>query len=399
MSQSPIYCAGLDIGSAMVRAVILRLEEGQVWFGGLAEVESSGWKKSRLENREKVAACVLHAQQRAESTLLKHLEGAVVGLGGSGLAGVPSQGDARMQRAMEIRDQEIEAAIEDSTHKELGVDRMVAQILPQDFIIDSGAMTSNPRRRLASRLLANTLLVTASAIEHQLIVDAVNEAHMHVEETIFEAYAAAYASTTREERERGLAVIDIGLDSTEVIVFNGEAAAGAFSVPFGGRHFTQDLAYMFQLGWEDAERIKLEFGAASLERVTGSTRVELPSAPGREAREKGRWEIVQYLEARAEELFNAIALELRPIVRNVPLNEGVVVCGGGAMMPDMLDMAEKHLHSAARFGLPPRIDGWPESQTNPAWTTAAGLALYSARLAGRRQQDSGLNGLLAMLKR
>src|SRR3979409_532799 len=187
---------------------------------------------------------------------------------------------------------------------------MVLQMFPQDFVVDEHPGHRDPRKMLASKLEVNVHLVTASIQEHNAIVGAVNAAHLAVEETVYEALASCYAAVLPENRREGIAVVDIGAQSTELVIYYGDAMHLASTVRICGDHFTRDLAQGLCLSFEDAELVKLEFGYALAGNTPNNILLELPSIENREARQARRRFVNQVLEARARELFRYVRAEL-----------------------------------------------------------------------------------------
>ena len=254
------------------------------------------------------------------------------------------------------------------------------RLFPQDFVVDDHPGHRDPRKMLASRLEINVHLVTASVQEHNSLVGAVNQAHLPVEETVFEALAACYAAVLPEDRREGIAVVDIGAQSTELVVYYGDAMQLASTVRICGDHFTRDLAQGLCLSFEDAELVKLEYGCAVPETCPENVLVELPTPENREPRHAPRQFVNQILEARAEELFQIRARRTgarrhgpRADRRRLPdrrrrASAGSVRCRRArAAMPGALRLAVG-------------IRGLAGRMNDPEWTTAAGLAMYSAKL-------------------
>ena len=192
--------------------------------------------------------------------------------------------------------------------------------------------------------------------------------------------AAAYASILPDDRTKGVALIDIGAHSTEVVIYDGKAMVEAFSLQVNADYFTRDVAYGFAIGFNEAVKIKEEYGCAILGLTADNTLIEIPSSEGRPQREASRRQLNDILEARAEELFLYVRNELKRLGMERSLMEGVVLAGGGAMLNGMCDMAERVLNCQAHNGLAIGIQDWPEELDVPSWTTAAGLAMYSGRL-------------------
>jgi len=231
------------------------------------------------------------------------------------------------------------------------------------------------------------------------LVAALHESHLSAEETVYEPVAAAYASVLPEERERGIAVIDIGAHSTDIAIYSSDALMSSASVPIGGDHFTSDVAYCLKTSFEDAEKLKEEYGCARLGLAQDDNLLDVPSHEGRPSRETKRGALNEILEARAEELFTFVRDEVDRVGMTRQLLEGAILTGGTAMLPGMLDVAENTLQCQARNGLPIGIKDLPDELMTPAWTTAAGLAMYSARLKAYRDGRSRPPGFLNLILR
>lgn len=381
---------GLDLGSSYTRCVVCAVEHQTLRFMGAGSVPSLGWHRGRVSDVEALSESVRGAVREAEKQSGVTVETVVLGLGGTAIEGVNSRGLYEFGRPREIVTGDLAYAVELAAKLPLGGDRMLLQLFPQDFTVDGRAGYRNPRGLVSSRLEANVHLITTANYDHQALVAAVHRAHLGVEETVFEGIAAAYASLRPEDRAGGVALIDIGLQSTDMVVYDGDALVIASSIPVAGYHLTSDVAHALGITSEDAERIKLEYGCAILGLTSDNSLVEVPSHEDRPARETSRRFVNNILEARAEELFEYAQKELVKVGMHQALREGVVLTGGGALLNGMCDIAEKTLNAPCRNALPIGIAGWPEGLTDTTWTTAAGLAMYGARLGIRR--DARRNG-------
>lgn len=399
MSDKKTYAVGLDVGSAWTRCLITEVVDGGLNFLGHGLFESKGWLKGRVSDQKAITENIRWAVQMAECQALVSVSGVVAGLGGSGIDGMTSRGVYEFGRPRQIESPDMTYVIKQAAEVKLEHDRMILQVCPQDFIVDGRANIRNPKGMAASRFEAHVHLVTASEQEHNVIQNSINEAHLALDETVFEPIAAAYCATCESEREHGIGVIDIGAHSTDVALYDGEALVGSFSVGIGGDHFTKDLAYYLTSSREDAQLLKEEFGCALLGLSSGNTLIEVPGAEGREPREISRWQIVEILEARAEQLFQVIRKEIGRLGMDGNLQEGVVLTGGGAKLPGMLDIAERELNCPSRNGLPDAINNWPDELLCPDWTTVAGLAMYAGRLKLRRDGKRRAPRLLNLVLR
>jgi len=227
----------------------------------------------------------------------------------------------------------------------------------------------------------------------------VHQAHLAVDESIFEGVVAAYAAVLPEDRARGVAMIDIGAQSTDLAVYDGDALLLAATIPVAGDHMTRDVSWLLKVNYEDAEKLKKEYGCALTGTSSDSSLIEIPSAEGRGMREAPRQQLNEILEARAEEIFDRVYAEVLRVGMEQSLLEGAILTGGGALLQGMCDVAERVLNCQARNGLAVGIEGWPQELDNPIWTTAAGLAMYSGRLRLKREWKRAATGLAGLVLR
>jgi cell division protein FtsA len=395
MAVKPMYAVGLDTGSRTTRLIICLLEEGRMRFLGSGAVPSQGWVKGRIADQHAVASSILGALRAAEAAAGVSVESAVAGVGGQTVRGANGRGVVELGHVREIEQRDVNRVVDRASRVQLQEDRMVLQLFPQDFVVDDHPGHRDPRKMLASRLEINVHLVTASVQEHNSLIGAVNQAHLLVEETVFEGLASCYATVLPEERREGIAVVDIGSQSTELVVYYGDAMHLASTVRICGDHFTRDLAQGLHLSFEDAELIKMEFGSAVAGNSPENIFVELPTPENRERRHTPRRLINQILEARATELFRFVRGELARVGMDRALIGGVFLTGAGAKLPDLCDIAERELQCQARFGLVLGIQDWPAELNDPEWSTAAGLAMYSGKLKSQletRRESAGWLG-------
>lgn len=380
------YVAGLDAGSSRTRCLIGALENSRLRLLGAGVAKSDGWWKGRVTDQHALVASMERAIRGAEKSANVSVASTVLGMGGASIEGLNNRGLYEMGRPREIGAAEAKYAVERAFHVHMPADRMILQMSPQEFVVDGRAEYWNPQGAQGTRLESFVHLVTTSTQEHQWLVGAVHQAHLAVEETVFEPFAAAYATVIAEERAEGVAIVDIGAHSTDMVIYYGDALLAAASLPICGDHFTRDISHGLCISFEDAENLKLDCGCAMVGLTADNSIIELPSPEGRPPREAPRLELNRILEARAEELFLYVQREFSKVgLEQGPVN-GVVLTGGGALMTGLCDMAERVLNCQARNGLATGILDWSEDLDDPAWATAAGLVMYAARL---KQQDGG----------
>jgi cell division protein FtsA len=397
VNNKPFVAAGIDAGSARTRCVLCRMDGSRVHFLGAGSTESAGWEKSRIVDQQALSRCILKVVQQAEAMAGVQIETITASFGGLTARGANTRSRSEFGRPREITQADVNRSMKNALRVALAEDRMVLQLLPQDFVVDDHPGHRDPRKMLGSVLEANAHVIMASVLEHNSLVGAVNQSHLVVDETVYDAFAAAYSAGLPENRPEGVAVLDIGAQSSELVVYFGTALQLASTIGLSGDHFTNDIAHFLRVSFADAQDIKEQFGSVIPETTTESALLELPSREGQGIREAYRYRINQVLQARAVQLFALVERELARVGMEHALTGGLVLTGGGSLLHGLVDMAEQKLNTQAWLGLPRGIVGWPEELNDPSWTTAAGLSKYSARLRTQVDLERQSIGLLGRI--
>jgi len=379
--------------------VACAVEDGHLRYLSHGLAPSGGWNKGRIVDGQAVADSIAAALADAERDAGITIESATIGIGGAGVQGAQGRGLCQFGRPREVDESDLRYAAEAAADVRLEHDRTLLHVFPQDFVLDGLGGYRKPQKSLCSRLEANVHLVTTQTQEYESVVQAAHEAHVVVEEVVFEPVAQAYGALLPEERSRGVALLDIGLQSSSLVVYDGDACVLATGLPISADHFTRDIGYVFKVSYEDAEALKQQYGCAITGLTAESTLIEIPMADGRPSREAKRYELVETLEARAEQLFDMVHTEIRRANMDRKLFEGIVLSGGGALLNGMCDMAERILNCSASNALVKGIGEWPDNLDSPVWTCAAGLAMYSAKLKLHRPAKRAGAGLLSLVMR
>ena len=399
MNPPQILAAGLDAGSSWTRCVIAVLERRRPRIIGYGAVKSRGWDRGRIADQQAVSECILAAVEEAERMAETTVGTVVAGVGGAAVRGANARARMDLGRPRDIDQRDVNRSMERMMKVQMQEDRMILQVLPQDFVVDEQPGFHDPRGMTASTLEANAHLVTFSVQEHENLVSAINRAHLAVDETVHEAVAACYASVLPEDRKGGVALIDIGADSSEVVCYYGDSAQLVTTLPLSGEHFSRDLAKVLCIPPDAAAMVKEEFGGAMAAGIPDHSMVELPlpETSDRELREAPRRFVNEILEWRARELFALAGKELTRVGMQGALANGLILAGGGARMPRICDVAEEVLQCPARLGLTQGLVHWPDDINDPAWTTAAGLAMYAARLRTQVDMERQSAGVLGRI--
>src|SRR6202166_4721573 len=240
MSSKIQLAVGLDAGSARTRCVIGAIENGGIRYLAHGLAPSAGWLKGRMSDPVAVAESIRAAVTDAERGAQVSVDSVTLGIGGMEVRGAQSRGLYEFGRPHELDSGDLEYAVEMAADVRLERDRTLLHVLPQDFTLDGRAGFRQPQQNICSRLEANVHIVTTALHEHQALLAAAHLAHLAVEETVFEPMAAAYACLGFDARARGAAMLDLGIQSTGLVVYEGDALLLAASLPVWGDHFTRD---------------------------------------------------------------------------------------------------------------------------------------------------------------
>ncbi len=394
-----------DIGSAKVCALVLEVSETGLSYLGHGLRESRGNRKGQIVDLNKAIASVQKAMEDAEGVAQVQIERAIVGIAGPQMRGINSQGGITLGgRAREITRDDVREAVERARSIPLPPDREVLHILPQEFMIDEQSGVHDPAGMLARIVEARIHMVTASSSAKQSIVTVMNRAGVHVDDVVYEPLACADSVLRSDEREIGVCLADIGAGSTDVIVYFDGAVVHTGVIPVGGDHFTNDIAVGLPTSLSQAERVKQQFGCAIVTRIPQQNEIEVPSIGDRPSRLVPQRLLGEILEPRARELFEMLRDNLRQAGVLDSCGAGIVLTGGAAKMPGMLETAEDILRRTgrgslmARIGMPAPIVNMPAELCSPEFAATIGLAYYGHRTRMQRgQQEQGLGARLKAL--
>ncbi len=381
----------MDAGASQTRVLVAVESGGRLAFKGWSSVDSKGWKKGGIIGLDAVEASLRRAVEVAEGAFGAPIERAVVGIGASQVKGLNSRGGINISsRHREIQKDDQRKAVDEARRIGMPPDRVVLHVVPQEYALDAVEGIRDAVGMVGGRLEVNVHVITAAQMAQMNLVTAANHAGLIVEETAYEALAAAEAALSGDERELGVVLADIGSGSTEVIAFQHGYLQHSFTVPVGGDHFTNDIAVGLRTPIPEAERIKCGFGVAMAGLAGPATSIEVPRVGDRPSRLVPQQELGEILQPRAQELLELIYDELHRAGLDRQTAAGIVFCGGGAKLSGLCDLAEQQLNLSARIGLPPALEGAPEGMCEPVYTTLVGLLYYAQRLRQVRQgKDEG----------
>jgi len=388
VKKDRIIC-GLDVGTTKICLMIARAHrDGSLELLSTGYADSSGLKKGVVVDLEEAAASIQKARDEAELKSNISVDWVTISAAGDHFQGFNSHGAITIEGShQEVTADNMTAVIRAAQSVPIPPDREVIHILPQEFFLDDQGGIQNPVGLYGSRLDVNIHVVTCQSALNQNLINAVNRAQMRVKKVVLGQLASAEAVLTKDERELGTALIDIGGGTTDIAIFVRNAVQFTKVLPVGGAHFSRDLAIGLQTPMEHAERIKKDLGTVLVERIREGETAEVPGMGTRPARPVPRTAVCEILRDRAVELLELVKDQIWKAVQNERLIAGAVITGGGSMLDGMVELAEETLGMPVRQGLPMGVRGLTEELSHPVYATAIGLALCAAQEAGLRNKS------------
>jgi cell division protein FtsA len=385
----------LDAGSSKTVVLVAEVVDRALRYRGHGIEVSRGMRRGVISDLGPAAKAINDAALAAERSTKAPIETAVVGVGGSHIRGMNSQGGISMgSRMKEITREDVRSAIDRARSVGLAPDREVLHLLPQQFILDDQGGIHDPVGMVGNRLEVCLHLSTCSGSAAQSVVTCANRAGLEVVDTVFEGIAAAEAVLSADERELGVCVADIGSSSTELVVYFEGSVAHTAVLPIGGDHFTNDLAVGLRVSVEEAEQLKRMYGNCVVTAVPQLNEIEVGgdlATGGEPARLVRQRFLAEILEPRARELLTMLRDNLRDGGVLEAMGAGCVFTGGGSKLVGLLDNAESILRVQARMKSPVRLSKMPVELAKPEFAAAIGMLLYTHRTqALKASEEQGL---------
>ncbi len=397
---------GLDIGTTKVCAVIGELDENdQLQITGVGTTPSEGLRRGVVINIEATMRSVRSAIEAAEMMSGREVQNLVTGIAGAHIEGINSRGVVAVTgKGREINREDISRVIDAAKAIVIPMDREVIHVIPQEFIVDDQGGIKDPMDMIGIRLESEVHIVTGSVTSAQNLIKCVNRAGYRVMDFVLQPLAAAGAVLTEEEKEMGVLLIDLGGGTTDVLVYIDGAPYHTNILALGGNQVTADLSFMLKIPNEAAERIKRESGICYMPLISSDEDVVIRGMGGWPSVTVERREMCKIIQPRMAEIFTLVKEQLIKKDYLKHLAGGVVVTGGGALLPGAAELAQEVFGRRARVGAPSRLGSLADMYQSPLYSTAVGLVQFEAGQvklrnegrsgAGPKKSGSGMMGKL-----
>jgi cell division protein FtsA len=391
MRQKSNYVAAIDIGTTKIVSLIGKVnDDGKLDVMGMSKSVSKGVKRGVVLNIEETVGAIKQTVEEAQNQAGVQFSDVFVGIAGQHIKSIKNRGYINLGNDRdEITQKDIEALIDDMYKIPIDLGEEIIHVLPQNYIVDSETGVKNPVGMSGRRLEANFHIVIGQIASAKNIEKCVNRVGLKVKQLILEPLASSSAVLTDDEKEAGVALVDIGGGTTDVAVFYDDSIRHTAVIPFGGNVVTKDIKEGCKILHRQAEALKTQFGSALGDLAPDDKVVTIPGINGREPKEISFKNLAYIIQMRMEEIIDAVMFEIENSGCMDKLSAGVVLTGGGALLKHLSQLVRFHTGMDVRIGYPIEyLAGDPSIEINkPQYATSVGLLLRGWDLY--RKQENG----------
>lgn len=373
------FTVALDIGTTKVCVLIgRRNEHGKLEVLGFGKVESNGVLRGVVSNIEKTVQAINEAIRKAERMAGFSVRHVNVGIAGQHIKSIQHRGILTRDNSQEeINDSDIERLIMDMHKLQLPPGEKIIHIIPQEYTVDNEQGIIDPRGMSGVRLEANFHIVTGQVTAIQNLNRCIEKSRLTVDEITLEPIASGTSVLSQEEKDAGVALVDIGGGTTDITIFHEGIIRHTAVIPFGGNVITKDIKEGCNIMVDRAEKLKVKFGSALASEVFDNLVISIPGLKGHGHKEITEKNLARIIQARVEEILDYVMWEIQKAGFERKLVGGIVLTGGGAMLRHIAQLTAYHTGLTTRVGQPNEhlAHGYPEDLVSPIYSTALGLLL------------------------
>lgn len=387
---------GLDIGSSAIRMAVgqYNTTDNQFYIIAAAEVPAMGISKGVVISIEDVVSSITSCLEQAERIAGQPINHAYVGVSGTHIATMNSRGVVAVSRAdNEITESDILRAIEASQTIATPPNYEILHVVPKSFSVDNQTNIKDPLGMTGVRLEVETQIIQGLSSQIKNLTKAVFRTGLAVDDLVLSILAASEVCLNRQQKELGVVLVNIGSTTTSMAVFEEGDILTTHILPVGSSHITADIAIGLRVSLETAELIKLAYGQAESENFNKKEEINLSEFDENENENVSLKYVAEIIEARTQEIFSLVDKKLIEINRSGLLPAGVVLTGGGAKLPGIVNLAKKEFRLPASLGNLDNIKTAIDKVNDLSYTTAAGLVVWGYQLGAQKNRDSGFRGV------
>ena len=393
--KEPII-AGIDAGSSSIKTVIARVNDDKIEVIGIGESESEGIMKGIVVNIEAAADAIEKSVNQAEQMAGIQSPDVIATIGGEHIQGKNSKGVIGVNnKNKEVTHVEIERVLESAKNILIPQDREIIETIEQEYSLDEQDEIKNPIGMSGTRLETRVHIITGLKYVSDNLRRTLNKMKFTGRDFIVNVRGSAEAVLTRDEKELGVVVFDIGHSTTSLMVFLEGAVWHTAVIPIGSHHITNDISKGLRITIPSAEKLKCDHGYAFIDMIGEREIIEVPTASGK-LRTIPKRALTEIIQPRVEEIFSLCGQELAKMKYIDSLSAGMVFTGGGALIPGLVDLAKAYqtavkgaIPISARIGVPDKILGIRDIANNPAYSAVVGILMMSLDEATPMNIQSG----------
>ncbi len=369
---------GLDIGTTKICAIVGSVEDGRISIIGTGTTPSRGLRKGVVIDIDSTVECIKKAVDEAELMAGVPIQAVYAGIAGGHIRGLNSHGVVAV-KTREITKRDVERVLESAQAVAMPQDREVIHLIPQEYIVDDQDGIKDPVGMSGVRLEGKVHIVTGAVTSAQNIIKSCNKAGLDVLDIVLEPLAASEAVLRDDEKELGVAVVDVGGGTCDLALFSAGAIKHTEVVVYGGNNVINDVAYGLRAPVAEAESVMKRYGCALAKMVDPSEQFEFSPVGGQTVRRAYRHELARIIESRMEEIFEQVNRQILKAGLEKEIPAGIVLTGGTVMLEGSAELAEEVFNLPVRRGLPLGIAGLVDAVNSPLYATGVGLVKYAAR--------------------
>ncbi len=385
----------LDIGTTKVCAIAgVRNEYGKIDILGIGTVVSEGVQRGVVSNIEKTSKAIKQAIAIAEEACGKQFDIVHVGIAGQHIKSIHHHGLlVRNNGLSEITKMDVDKLIKDMHRLVLPAGDKILHVIPQEFSVDDETDIIDPIGMAGVRLEANFHIITGQISASQNIIRCVEKVGLEIADMTLEPIASSNSVLSKEEKEAGVALVDIGGGTTDITIFKDGIIRHTAVIPFGGTTITKDIKEGCIVMPDQAEKLKVRFGSALAEEVYDNRIITIPGFRGGEPKEVSEKNLARIIQARVEEIFDYVLWEIKRSGYENKLIAGIVLTGGGSLLKNINLLVEYHTGLSVRIGMP--VDhlahGYSSQLASPVYSTALGLLITAIDQQEERSKTEQLS--------
>jgi cell division protein FtsA len=378
------YIVGLDVGTQNIRVVQGKLEEtGRINIIGAAQATANGMRKGVIIDIDEAVSSISAVLEKVERMTGVAVSHANVSVGGNHIACMDSKGVIAVSRADgEISENDVIRVIDASQAISIPPNREVIHVIPKTFTLDGQAGIKDPIGMTGIRLEVETIIIHGALPFLKNLNKAITQAGLEIDQLVLSPLAASQSVLNKRQKELGVALIDLGAGTTSIAVHEENNLIHTAIIPVGSMHITNDIAIGLRCTIDAAEKVKLLYGQATPSMVDKLSEIDMSKIDPQEEARVSQKLVAEIVEARLEEIFDYIMAELKRIDRDGKLPAGIVLTGGGAALPGIVEFAKHYLRLPVAIGVPSETDTIIDQVVDPSFATVVGLSLWGSNFSG-----------------